>query len=165
MYFLYSSRVVAPIQWSSPLASLGFKRFPASIEPSVFPAPTILCISSIKSRILPSDFSTSLRTAFSRSSNSPLNLAPAIRAPISNANMVLSFSPSGTSPFKILWARPSTTAVFPTPGSPINTGLFLVLLDRICIVCLISASLPMTGSNLPSRAISTKSLPYFSRAS
>ena len=33
---------------------------------------------------------------------------------------------SGTSPETIRWARPSTIAVLPTPGSPIRTGLFLV---------------------------------------
>ena len=65
--------------------------------------------------------------------------------------MVLSLRPSGTSPASILMARPSTTAVFPTPGSPMRTGLFFVLLERICITCLISESLPITGSSLPSR--------------
>ena len=134
MFFLYSSSVVAPMQCSSPLASLGLSRLPASIEPSVLPAPTIVCISSMKRMILPSDFSISLRTAFRRSSNSPLNLAPAISAPISSSNIVLSFSPSGTSPFTIRCARPSTTAVLPTPGSPISTGLFFVRRESICIV-------------------------------
>ena len=165
MYFLYSVKVVAPMQWSSPLASFGFRRFPASIEPSVFPAPTIVWISSINRMILPSDFSTSFRTALSLSSNSPLNLAPAISAPISRANIVLSFRPSGTSPLRILCASPSTTAVLPTPGSPIKTGLFLVRRDRICIACLISLSLPITGSSLPFLASSTRSWPYFSNAS
>ena len=153
------------MQWSSPLASFGFKRLPASIEPSVLPAPTMLWISSMKRIILPSDFSTSLSTALSLSSNSPLNLAPAIKAPISRANMVLSFRPSGTSPLRIRWASPSTTAVLPTPGSPMSTGLFLVLLERICMACLISASRPITGSSLPSLAISTKSRPYLLSAS
>ena len=54
MYFLYSSKVVAPIQLSSPRASIGFIKLPASIEPSVLPAPTIVCISSINNIILPS---------------------------------------------------------------------------------------------------------------
>ena len=40
--------------------------------------------------------------------------------------MRLSLSPSGTSPRTMRWARPSTMAVLPTPGSPISTGLFLV---------------------------------------
>ena len=165
MYLRYSSRVVAPMQCSSPLASLGLSRLPASIEPSVLPAPTILCISSMNRIILPSDFSISLSTALSLSSNSPLNLAPAIREPISRAYIVLSLRPSGTSPFNILCASPSTTAVLPTPGSPMSTGLFLVLLESICMAWRISLSLPITGSSLPSLAISTRSLPYLLRAS
>ena len=39
---------------------------------------------------------------------------------------------SGTSPLAIFWARPSATAVLPTPGSPIRHGLFLVRRPRIC---------------------------------
>ena len=42
MYLRYSSNVVAPIHLSSPLASIGFNRFAASMEPSVLPAPTRL---------------------------------------------------------------------------------------------------------------------------
>jgi hypothetical protein len=38
----------------------------------------------------------------------------------------LSFSPSGTSPMMIRSASASTMAVFPTPGTPISIGLFLV---------------------------------------
>ena len=48
------------------------------------------------------------------------------------------------------WARPSTTAVLPTPGSPMSTGLFLVRRDSTCTTRRISASRPMTGSSLPS---------------
>ena len=124
----------------------------------------MVCISSMKRTILPSALLTSLRTAFNRSSNSPRNLAPAKRDPISKVKIVLSFSPSGTSPRTIRWARPSTMAVFPTPGSPINTGLFLVFRDRIRITRRISESRPITGSNLPAFACSTKSIPYFFRA-
>ncbi len=36
-YFLYSSKVVAPMHRSWPRASIGFKRFAASIDPSVRP--------------------------------------------------------------------------------------------------------------------------------
>ena len=46
----------------------------------------------------------------------------------SKVKTFLPFNPSGTSSFLILCARPSTIAVLPTPGSPISTGLFLVLL-------------------------------------
>ena len=44
-------------------------------------------------------------------------------------------------------ARPSIAAVLPTPGSPIRTGLFLVLRERIRTIFRISASRPMTGSS------------------
>ena len=165
MYCLYSSSVVAPIQCSSPLASIGFSIFPASSAPSVLPAPTIVCSSSMKRMICPLLLFTSSSTAFRRSSNSPLYLAPATSAPISSANIFLSFSPWGTSPRTILCASPSTTAVFPTPGSPISTGLFFVLRERIRIMFRISLSLPITGSSFCCLALSTSSCPYFSSVS
>ena len=61
-------------------------------------------------------------------------------------------SPSGTSPETIRWARPSTIAVLPTPGSPISTGLFLVRRERIWMTRRISSSRPITGSTLPAAA-------------
>ena len=115
--------------------------------------------------ISPFEFFTSSNTAFKRSSNSPRYLAPAISAPISNANICLSFKPSGTSPRTIRCAKPSTAAVLPTPGSPINTGLFFVFLERIRIILRISVSLPITGSSFCSLARFTKSYPYFSKLS
>ncbi len=147
MYCLYSFKVVAPIQCSSPLASIGFNKFPASIAPSVLPAPTIVCNSSINNIIFPSLFLTSFKTAFNLSSNSPLNFAPAIKEPISSEKIVFSFKLLGTSSFTILCASPSAIAVLPTPGSPISTGLFFVFLDKIRITFLISSSLPITGSS------------------
>ena len=152
--------MVAPIQWSSPRASIGFSILPASIAPSVFPAPTIIWSSSMKRMIFPSLFFTSSKTAFRRSSNSPRYLAPATKAPISKANIFLSFKASGTSPRTIRCASPSTAAVLPTPGSPIKTGLFFVFLDRMRITFRISASRPITGSSFCSLARSTKSCPY-----
>jgi len=165
MYLRYSSRVVAPRQCSSPRASMGLSMLPASIDPSARPAPTMLCSSSMKRRILPSLALISLSTAFKRSSNSPRYLAPATSAPMSRAKRVLSFRPSGTSPLTILCARPSMMAVLPTPGSPISTGLFLVLRDKILTTRRISSSRPMTGSSLPRLACLTRSIPYFSKAS
>ena len=50
--------------------------------------------------------------------------------PRSKENTFLFFKESGTSLFIILKAKPSTIAVFPTPGSPIKTGLFFVRLDN-----------------------------------
>ena len=161
MYFLYSSSVVAPIQSISPRASIGFKRFPASIAPSPLPAPTIMWISSMKRMISPSDAFISLRTALKRSSNSPLNLAPATSAPRSSEKMCLLRSEEGTSPRTIRSASPSAIAVLPTPGSPITTGLFFVFLERILIIFLISLSRPITGSSLLFLARSVRSWPYF----
>jgi hypothetical protein len=81
------------------------------------------------------------------------NFAPAISAPRSSEITRLSFRPSGTSPRTIRWARPSTIAVLPTPGSPMRTGLFFVRRDRTWIVRRISSSRPTTGSSLPARRL------------
>ena len=112
--------------------------------------------------ILPSDSLTLFNTALSLSSNSPLNLAPATRAPISSSKIDLSFNVVGTSFATIRLAKPSMIAVLPTPGSPINTGLFFVFLERILMILRISSSRPITGSIFPSLASATMSLPYFS---
>ena len=73
-------------------------------------------------------------------------------------------SDSGTSPSTIRWARPSTIAVLPTPGSPISTGLFLVRRERTWMTRRISSSRPMTGSSLPLSASAVRSRPNFSSA-
>ncbi len=161
----YSSSVVAPTMRSSPRASIGFSMLPASIaESPPAPAPTTVCSSSMKVMICPSESLISARTVFSRSSNSPRYFAPATIAPRSSDTSRLFFSDSGTSPFTIRWARPSTTAVLPTPGSPMRTGLFLVRRDSTCTTRRISWSRPMTGSSFPSRAAAVKSVPNFSSA-
>ena len=49
----YSSSVVAPTQCSSPRASAGLSRLDASMAPSALPAPTSVCISSMKRMIWP----------------------------------------------------------------------------------------------------------------
>ncbi|MEY9487307.1 hypothetical protein RKD26_003101 [Streptomyces calvus] len=161
----YSSSVVAPTMRSSPRASIGLSMLPASIaESPPAPAPTTVCSSSMKVMICPSESLISARTVFRRSSNSPRYLAPATMAPRSSATSRLFFSDSGTSPLTIRWASPSTTAVLPTPGSPMRTGLFLVRRDSTWTTRRISWSRPMTGSSLPSRAAAVKSVPNFSRA-
>ncbi len=165
MYLRYSFSVVAPMQCSSPRASIGFRRFPASMLPSVLPAPTILCSSSINSIMRPLLFLTSLSTALKRSSNSPRYFAPAMSEPISSEKTLWSLRLLGTSPRTIRSARPSAMAVFPTPGSPIRTGLFLVLRESMRITLLISSSRPITGSSLWFFASATRSWPYFERAS
>ncbi len=101
-YFWYSFKVVAPIARSSPLANAGLRILAASIAPSPPPAPTNVWISSIKSMMSPLESVTSFTTAFRRSSNSPLYLAPATKAPISKENTILDFKFSGASPLIIL---------------------------------------------------------------
>jgi len=48
-YFLYSSKVVAPMHRSWPRASIGFKRFAASIDPSVRPNQSTIIHKVVKS--------------------------------------------------------------------------------------------------------------------
>ena len=161
----YSSSVVAPMQRSSPRARAGFSMFAASMAPSAPPAPTRVCSSSMNRMTPPAAAAISFSTAFSRSSNSPRNFVPAMSAPRSRARIFLSFSDSGTSPAAIRCAIPSATAVLPTPGSPISTGLFLVRRDSTCIDRRISSSRPITGSSFPARADSVRSRVYLAKAS
>ena len=163
--FRYSSSVVAPIARSLPRARAGFSMLPASMLPSVFPAPTSVCSSSMNRITLPAAFSISVSSAFSRSSNSPRYFAPASSAGRSSASTCLPCSDSGTSPVAIRCAIPSTIAVLPTPGSPISTGLFLVRRCSTWIARRISSSRPITGSSLPRRARSVRSRVYFLSAS
>src|SRR5258708_34577420 len=157
MCLRYSSSVVAPTARSSPRASIGFSMLPASIAPSAAPAPTIVCSSSMKTMTWPAACLISSRTAFKRSSNSPRYLEPATIPLRSSAMTRLPWSDSGTSPPAIRWARPSTIAVLPTPGSPISTGLFFVRRLSTWITRRISSSRPMTGSSLPCSAVSVRS--------
>ena len=114
--------------------------------------------------ISPSASLISFRTALSRSSNSPRYFAPATMADRSREMSCLPLSESATSPATMRWAKPSTTAVLPTPGSPMRTGLFFVRLVNTWETRRISASRPMTGSSFPSRAISVRFTPYCARA-
>jgi len=66
----YSSRVVAPIVWSSPRASMGLRMEAASMAPSAAPAPTSVWSSSMNRTMSPRVL-ISLRTFFRRSSKSP----------------------------------------------------------------------------------------------
>ena len=70
--------------------------------------------------------SSSSNTAFNRSSKSPLYLVPANNAPISKLYTIFSLIISGTFPSTINFAKPSTIAVFPTPGSPTIITLFFL---------------------------------------
>jgi hypothetical protein len=131
IYFLYSSIVVAQIRCIAPLAKLGFNKLEASHCHSLAHAQTIVCNSSINSIIFHSDFSVSLITAFSLSSNSHLYFAQASKAHISRVTILFHLKLSGTSLFAIFRAIHSIIAVLPTHGSQTSTGLFLVLLDNI----------------------------------
>ena len=59
MCLRYSSSVVAPTQCSSPRASAGFSRLPASMAPSALPAPTMVCSSSMNRMMRPPSACTS----------------------------------------------------------------------------------------------------------
>ena len=100
------------------------------MAPSAPPAPMIVWISSMNRRTSPSSI-TSAITFLIRSSNSPRYLDPATIPDKSSVRTRFSAMVSGTFPSIIIWARPSTTAVLPTPGSPIRHGLFLVLRLKI----------------------------------
>ena len=166
MCLRYSSSVVAPTQRSSPRASIGLSRLAASTAPSAAPAPTIVCSSSRNRMIVPCGLGDLLEHAPSGGPRTRRGTsAPAISAPMSSAITRRSRSDSGTSPETIRWARPSTIAVLPTPGSPISTGLFLVRRESTWITRRISSSRPITGSSLPCSASSVRSRPKRSSAS
>ena len=68
-----------------------------------------------------------------------------------------SFSGGGTSPRAMRSAKPSTTAVLPTPASPVRIGLFWRRRIRMSMIWRISSSRPVTGSISPSRARAVRS--------
>ena len=135
---------------------MGFRMFAASIAPSDAPAPTMVCSSSMNMITLPL-FLISAMAFFRRSSNSPRYFAPASMAARSSDTTRLPRRISGMFSSTISWARPSTMADLPTPGSPMSTGLFLRLRERICTMRSISRSLPITGSSSPARAAAVRS--------
>ena len=124
------------------------------------PTPTTVCNSSIKSIIRPPASIIESLMVLSLPSNSPLTPAPAIRAAISSESIFFDSNDCGTSAATICCARPSTITVFPTPASPIKTGLFFLRRDSICITLSISFSLPITGSSSPFLASSIRSTVY-----
>jgi hypothetical protein len=92
---------------------------------------------------------TSSITCLRRFSNSPLTPAPAWRRPRSSVRSATFWSGSGTSPSEIRRAKPSTTAVLPTPASPVRIGLFWRRRVRMSMIWRISGSRPTTGSIFP----------------
>ncbi len=97
-------------------------------------------------------------TFFSRFSNSPLTPAPACSSPRSRQSSRTLWSASGTLPSTMRRARPSTTAVLPTPGSPTTIGLFLRRRVRMSMIMRISSLRPSTGSISPAAARSVRSM-------
>ena len=164
MCCLYSAQVVAAIVRNSPRARAGFRRLAASPVPAAPPAPISVCASSMNRMIGTSDDCTSSITAFRRFSNSPLTLAPACIRPMSSARTLMFFIAGGTSPCAMRIAKPSTTAVLPTPASPVRIGLFCRRRIRMSMIWRISGSRPTTGSILPSRARCVRSVAYFASA-
>ena len=159
MCLRYSSAVVAPMTWISPRDRGGLRMLAASIEPSAEPAPMMVWISSMK-RMTSPDFCTSATTLLRRSSNSPRYLEPATSAATSSVQICLLRSMSGTVPAAMSWARPSTMAVLPTPGSPRMSGLFFWRRASTCMTRSTSRSRPITGSSLPSAASEVRLRPY-----
>ena len=160
MCLRYSSSVVAPMQCSSPRASMGLSRLPASMAPSALPAPTTVCSSSMNRMISPADSCTSLSTALRRSSNSPRYLAPAISAPMSSATMRLVLQPLGH-----VAAHDALRQAFDDGGL---AHARLADQHRDCSWCggestwmtrRISSSRPITGSSLPCAASLVRSRP------
>src|SRR6266850_2096711 len=163
--FLYSSKVVAATVRKVPRASAGLRRLAASPVPADPPAPISVCASSINRMIGLGEACTSSITDRNRCSNSPFMLAPACSNPTSNVLNVTSRNCGGTSPDTIRSANPSTTAVLPTPASPVRIGLFCRRRMSTSTTCRISSSRPTIGSISPLRALSVRSTENFARAS
>ena len=72
---------------------------------------------------------TSRRTPARRSDKEPRSAVPAIKAPTSSESKRLSFRAPACSSM-IAAARPSTSAVLPTPDGPMMMGLFASLLTQ-----------------------------------
>ena len=141
----------------SPRASSGLIIELKSSEPSAAPAPTSVCISSMKRMMSRALRRTSSKMRFTRPSNSPRYFVPATSGPRASATTRFPRSAAGTPPATIRCASPSTIAVLPTPGSPTSTGLFLLRRARIEMTRSISSSRPITGSSFPFRASSVRS--------
>ncbi len=158
-YFWYSFQVVAAMVRSVPRASAGLSRLAASPVPAAPPAPISVCASSMKRMIGVGLPCTSSMTERRRCSNSPFIEAPACSRPMSSASSRTPWSEGGTSPLTIFWAKPSTTAVLPTPASPVRIGLFCRRRCRMSMICRISSSRPTMGSISPALAVkSTQNL-------
>ena len=158
MLFRNSLMVVAPMHCTSPRAKAGFRILAASKLPGALPAPMMVWISSMKSTTSRCAFNSSMSLR-SLSSNWPRYCVPATIEAMSSETNRLPDSRWGTLFFTISCAKPSTSALFPTPGSPINMGLFFLRRVRICAMRSISSWRPTIGSSTPSAAALVKSTP------
>ena len=129
MCLRYSSSVVAPTVWSSPRASIGLSMLDASIAP--------FGGAGADDRVELVDEEDHLAGGvrhFLEDRLQPLlELAAVLRPGDERAHVerddLLVLEALGTSCRTIRCASPSTTAVLPTPGSPMSTGLFFVRRD------------------------------------
>src|SRR5216683_3333876 len=156
IYWRYSAQVVAAMVRNVPRARGGLRRLAASPVPAEPPAPIRVWASSMNKMMGVGELCTSSITERSRCSNSPFIDAPACIRPMSSAQSRTFFSGGGTSPDAIRWAKPSTTAVLPTPASPVRIGLFCRRRIRTSINWRISSSRPRIGSISPEDRKSTR---------
>ena len=152
-YFLYSAQVVAAMLRSSPRASAGFSRLAASFCPA--------CAAGADQRVRLVDEQDDRRRRrlhlVDDALEAVLELALHAGAGLQQAQVERhgASRPSahrGTSPAAMRSARPSTTAVLPTPASPVRIGLFWRRRVRMSTIWRISASRPRIGSILPALA-------------
>ena len=102
--------------------------------------------------------SSSLMTPLIRSSKSPRYFVPATTAVRSSARMRFVKSTGEHVRRAICCASPSTTALLPTPGSPMRMGLFFFRRQSISAMRAISSSRPTTGSRLSAAAAAVRSV-------
>ncbi len=159
----YSLLVVAPIKRIAPRASAGFMMFAASMLPPACPAPSNRWISSMN-RIGLGSVDASRITDSILSSNSPRYFVPATSEGREISMTRVLPSSSGKLPFAMSCAKPSTTPVFPTPGSPIRIRLFFRLCSRTRVIATSSARRPIRGGKAPAAASAVRSRPNRSSA-
>ena len=165
MYFLYSAQVVARDGAQRAARQRRLEQVGRVARAGRAAAPTSVCASSMNRMIGLGEACTSSMTWRSRLSNSPFMLAPACSRPTSSVRSVTSFSGGGTSPAAMRSANPSTTAVLPTPASPVRIGLFCRRRIRMSTIWRISSSRPTIGSISPLRAFSVRSTENLASAS
>ena len=156
MYFSYSASVVAPTQGSSPRASAPLSSLTRSSGPPS--PPTMAWISSRKSSTDPSALATSSRSRRRRSASAPRTPVPDTREPAEISSSTRALRP-GSSPAAMRSARPSASAVLPTPGGPTKSGLLERRRQSTSSRCSSSRSRPITGSMRPLAASAVRLRP------